>query len=67
MISYELSYGLALASVLLVANSMSLSDIVNRQSGTWLGIHPAVVRLPPAGRVSDLHDRRHRGDQSRAV
>src|SRR5213592_4735039 len=33
MISYELSYGLALASVLLMANSMSLTEIVNRQSG----------------------------------
>src|SRR5207248_11436551 len=40
MISYELSYGLALAGVLLVGNSMSLSDIVNGQSGTWLGILP---------------------------
>ena len=40
MISYELSYGLALASVLLVANSMSLTDIVNRQSGAWLGFVP---------------------------
>ena len=40
MISYELSYGLALASVLLVANSLSLTDIVNRQAGTWLAIVP---------------------------
>src|SRR5437773_9995784 len=38
MISYELSYGLALASVLLVGNSLSLSDIVNRQAGAWLSI-----------------------------
>src|SRR5260221_785505 len=37
MISYELSYGLALASVLLMANSLSLTEIVNRQAGTWLG------------------------------
>src|SRR6476646_7153819 len=36
MISYELSYGLALASVLLIGNSMSLTDLVNRQAGTWL-------------------------------
>lgn len=35
MISYELSYGLALASVLVVANSLSLTDIVNAQSGAW--------------------------------
>src|SRR6266581_1144238 len=35
MISYELSYGLALAGVLLIANSLSLTDIVGRQEGTW--------------------------------
>src|SRR5207344_429946 len=40
MISYELSYGLALASVLVMANSLSLTDIVNRQAGTWLGVFP---------------------------
>jgi len=40
MISYELSYGTAIASVLLVANSMSLTDIVNRQAGAWFGIVP---------------------------
>jgi NADH-quinone oxidoreductase subunit H len=40
MISYELSYGLALASVLLVGNSLSLTDIVNRQAGTWFGFIP---------------------------
>ncbi len=40
MISYELSYGLALASVLVLANSLSLTDIVNHQSGYWLGFIP---------------------------
>src|SRR5689334_22625650 len=40
MISYELSYALALASVLLVGNSLSLTDIVNRQAGSWLGFIP---------------------------
>jgi NADH-quinone oxidoreductase subunit H len=40
MISYELSYGLALGSVLLIANSLSLTEIVNRQQGAWLGIVP---------------------------
>ena len=40
MISYELSYGLALAAVLLVANSLSLQQVVNTQAGYWhlLGI-----------------------------
>ncbi len=40
MISYELSYGLALAGVLLIGNSLSLTDMVNRQAGTWLGFMP---------------------------
>jgi NADH-quinone oxidoreductase subunit H len=40
MISYELSYGLALASVLLVGNSLSLTDVVNQQAGSWWGIIP---------------------------
>ena len=40
MISYELSYGLALASVLVVAGSLSLADIVNAQSGTWIPFLP---------------------------
>jgi NADH-quinone oxidoreductase subunit H len=50
MISYELSYGLALASVLLIANSLSVSEIVNRQSGTWLGVVPRwFVFVQPLG------------------
>src|SRR5256885_3499127 len=40
MISYELSYGLALASVLLLANSLSLREIVDAQGGTWWGFIP---------------------------
>ena len=40
MISYELSYGLALASVLVVANSLSLTEVVDRQAGSWLGFVP---------------------------
>jgi len=36
MISYELSYGTALAAVLLMANSMSLTAIVEKQAGAWL-------------------------------
>ncbi len=50
MISYELSYGLALASVLLVGNSLSLTEIVNSQSGTWFGIVPRwLIFLQPLG------------------
>jgi NADH-quinone oxidoreductase subunit H len=40
MISYELSYGMALASVLVVAGSLSLRDIVNAQAGAWFGVLP---------------------------
>jgi NADH-quinone oxidoreductase subunit H len=50
MISYELSYGLALASVLLVGNSLSLTEIVNRQAGTWFHLLPRwFVFLQPVG------------------
>jgi NADH-quinone oxidoreductase subunit H len=40
MISYELSYGLALASVLLVGGSLSLRELVDAQAGTWVGVIP---------------------------
>jgi NADH-quinone oxidoreductase subunit H len=50
MISYELSYGLALASVLLLGNSLSLTQIVNAQSGRWWGILPRwFVFIQPLG------------------
>src|SRR5436190_3043918 len=50
MISYELSYGLALAGVLVIANSLSLNDIVNRQGGTWFGFVPRwFIFLQPVG------------------
>src|SRR3989454_2105440 len=40
MISYELSYGLALAGVLALGSSLSLTDLVDRQTGTWFGVIP---------------------------
>jgi NADH-quinone oxidoreductase subunit H len=50
MISYELSYGLALASVLLIGNSLSLTELVNGQSGVWLGFIPRwFLFLQPLG------------------
>ena len=50
MISYELSYGLALASVLVVGNSLSLTELVNGQAGTWLGFIPRwFVFVQPIG------------------
>ena len=50
MISYELSYGMALASVLVLAGSLSLRDIVNAQAGTWLHVIPRwYLFLQPLG------------------
>ncbi|HSL72399.1 MAG TPA: NADH-quinone oxidoreductase subunit NuoH, partial [Longimicrobiales bacterium] len=50
MISYELSYGLALASVLMVAGSLSLREIVDTQSGYWLGFIPRwLIVVQPLG------------------
>ena len=50
MISYELSYGMALVSVLLVGNSLSLTEIVNGQAGAWFGVIPRwFIFLQPLG------------------
>ncbi|MPZ21779.1 MAG: NADH-quinone oxidoreductase subunit NuoH [Luteitalea sp.] len=50
MISYELSYALALASVLVLANSLSLREIVESQAGHWFGVIPKWhVFLVPVG------------------
>jgi NADH-quinone oxidoreductase subunit H len=50
MISYELSYGMALAAVLLLGNSMSLTEIVNHQAGSWFYVIPKwFIFLQPVG------------------
>lgn len=46
MISYELSYGLSLAAVLLMANSLSLTHVVDAQAGYWLGFIPRWFVIP---------------------
>ena len=46
MISYELSYGMSLAAVLLMANSLSLSAVVDAQAGYWLGFIPKWFVFP---------------------
>ncbi|MEP6918297.1 MAG: NADH-quinone oxidoreductase subunit NuoH [Acidobacteriota bacterium] len=52
MISYELSYGLALAAVIMMAGSLSLREIVMSQSGTWWGFIPRwYIFLQPVGFV----------------
>jgi NADH-quinone oxidoreductase subunit H len=40
MISYELSYGLSFAAVIMLAGSLSLGTIVDQQAGYWLGVIP---------------------------
>ena len=50
MISYELAYGLALASVVMLAGSLSLREIVMNQSGYWWYVIPKwYVFLQPIG------------------
>jgi NADH-quinone oxidoreductase subunit H len=50
MISYELSYGLALAAVVMLAGSMSLREIVVNQSGYWGHVIPRwYIFLQPLG------------------
>ena len=46
MISYELSLGLALAAVIMMAGSLSMRDIVMEQSGTWWGFIPRWYVIP---------------------
>jgi NADH-quinone oxidoreductase subunit H len=50
MISYELSYGAALAAVIMLSGSLSLREIVMNQSGYWFGFIPQwYVFLQPIG------------------
>ena len=67
MISYELAYGISLATVILLAKSMSLREIVDEQAGYWFGFIPKwYVFMHPVGFLG-LRHRRHRRDQPRAV
>jgi NADH-quinone oxidoreductase subunit H len=50
MISYELAYATALASVIMLAGSLSLREMVDAQDGFWLGFIPRwYVFLQPIG------------------
>ena len=52
MISYELSYGLSLAAIILLAGSFSITEIVEQQGGYWFGFIPKwFVMLQPVGFV----------------
>src|SRR5688500_3027705 len=54
MISYELAYGISLASVIMLADSMSLKEIVNLQAGYWYDFIPRwnVFTLFPFGLIA---------------
>ena len=50
MISYELSYGMALAAVIMLAGTLSLRGIVDHQAGYWFGFIPKwYIFLQPLG------------------
>ncbi|MDQ3068741.1 MAG: NADH-quinone oxidoreductase subunit NuoH [Acidobacteriota bacterium] len=50
MISYELSYGLGLAAIVVMAGSLSLREIVNDQAGYWFYVIPKwYVFIQPVG------------------
>lgn len=50
MISYELSYGLSLAAIIMLAGSLSLRTIVDAQAGYWFGFIPKwYVFIQPLG------------------
>jgi NADH-quinone oxidoreductase subunit H len=40
MISYELSFAMTIAAMVLIAGSLSLREIVDAQGGTWFGVIP---------------------------
>src|SRR4029077_5918461 len=47
MISYELSLTLSVVGVLLIANTLSLGQLVSSQQRTWPGFTPRWARFPP--------------------
>ena len=50
MISYELAYATALASVVMLAGSLSLREVVDAQAGYWWGVIPRwYLFLQPIG------------------
>ncbi len=67
MISYELPLALAVAAPLLLANTLSFRDMVNYQSGYWLGFIPRWNLFPGDFGLHRFHDRRVRRNQSRSV
>jgi len=56
MISYELAYGMALATIVMLAGSLSLREIVDNQAGYWFGVIPRwhIFAMFPTGLIAFL-------------
>ena len=67
MISYELAYGMSLATVVMMADSMSLRGDRRPAAGLLVRLHPAVVHLPAVPRLLRVRLRGHCRNQPRAV
>ena len=67
MISYELPLALAVAAPLLLANTLSFREMVNYQSGYWLGFIPRWNLFRRDFRLHRFPDCFVRRNQSRSV
>jgi len=56
MISYELAYGMALATIVMIAGSLSLREIVDAQTGYYFGVIPRwnIFVVFPTGLIAFL-------------
>ena len=64
MVSYEVSIGFVIVTVLLCVGSLNLTDIVTARPMAWarvLGLPQLVPRLALAGAVPDVHRLLHLG------
>ncbi len=66
-ISYELAMTISVVGVLMASSSLHLHQVVEAQTGTWLGRAAALERLHPAARRDHLHGRGLRRDQPHPV
>ncbi len=64
MISYELSIGLSILTIIVLTDTMQFSEIVARQADGWFIFKG---HIPAHDRLRDLPDRRQRRGQPRAV
>ena len=67
MLSYELSLTLSVVGVLMIANTLSLTESRAKPAGDVVRIHSEMEHLPSAGRVHRLYAQRNRGNEPAAV